>query len=63
MCTPIARSHSHTCRRQGMNIYALVHPYEEVTMKTEELVLMEDLDERIWRKGELPSCVDEGGVR
>ena len=42
-----------------MNIYALIHPYEEVTIKTEELVLMEDLDERIWRKGGcmLPFCL------
>ena len=48
---------SHTCRpssagREGMNIYKLVHPYEEITIKTEELVLMEDLDERLWRKSE-----------
>lgn len=39
-------------RREGMNIYELIHPYEEVTIKTEELRLMDDLEKRYWSKGE-----------
>ena len=37
-----------------MNICELIHPYQEVTIKTEELQLLDAMEERYWRKGESP---------
>lgn len=36
---------------EGMNICELVHPYE-ITIKTEEMELLEDWDKRYWKKCE-----------